>query len=421
MSDHFALEKIREQFPILKRTINDHQLVYFDNAATTQKPQSVIDAVVNVYENSNANLNRGSHTLAQEAHQIFVNLKDSLHHFFTANVNSFDVAITKNTTESVNIVAHSFFHDAIVNNTKEQNKASIILVSSQEHHSNLLPWIQLQNDFGFTVMYIPLTKDGALDMNAYSELIKHNGSNIKLVAIAHASNVIGSINDVEQTIKVAHEQSIPVLIDCAQTVGHIKINLDDLQADFIAGSAHKMYGPSGIGFLFIRKELLKSMSAFMLGGGMVSDVNFDSFEYLPGADRFLAGTQNLEAMAGFSAALTFMTNLGMDNIAEHEQELTKYLLEKLSTIPEVTVIGPQNEPSKLGLVSFTTPVHPHDLSDFLDKNGIAVRAGAHCAHTLHKLLNISSSLRVSFGVYNTIQEIDYFIETLKQGIAFYSR
>lgn len=410
-------ENIRKQFPILDTKVNGNPLIYFDNAATTQKPFSVIDAVTRVYTEKNGSLHRSAHYLARQAELIYKELQTKLFSFFNATPAIYDVVITKNTTEAINLFAQSFFYHSLITK-KQPTSKNTILVSEQEHNSNLLPWLRLHNDFGAKVLTIPNRDDETIDSTMAKKMINLYRENLALISLTHVSNVIGKVNDVSSIIEAAHEFDIPVLIDGAQSAGHIPVSLNTLQPDMYVASGHKMYGPAGIGFIFIKKEIMKKMAPFLVGGGMIESLNNYSFTSREMSDKFMAGTQNVEAMAGLGAALDFLSEVGMKNVQEHEQELVTYFLERFKKFP-IEIIGGEQVENKIGIFSFTAALHPHDLADLFDEQGIAVRAGNHCAHMLHQKKEIPVTTRVSFGIYNTVEEIEKFAEVFEDIISHY--
>lgn len=417
MTDFSAeqLQKIRSDFPILTQKINNNPLIYFDNAATTQKPNMVIDAVSNYYKTTNASYQRSSHTLAFETAKMIDNTKKQFLEFINLNPNLYDVIFTKNTTESINLIAYGYFHKIAKTTTIEQRKQQIILVSGAEHHSNLLPWMRVCEEQGYQLAKIPLLSTGELDYMWFDSFVSQNNENIVFLAVTHASNVTGIVTNIERIkeILTANNSIFPLLIDGAQTVGHLALSLNNISPDFFACSAHKMYSPSGVGLLVIKKQYVAKIDPLLIGGGMVASVSKDTYEPFDTEQKFHAGTPNAEAIAGFSAGLNYLKDLGMETVRNHELALRDYFAERIKPFTQLQHIGDINNTNKLGIFAFSIPNwHPHDASDFFDKSGIAVRAGYHCAEPLHYSLNSSGTIRISFGLYNTTQEVDIFITFL---------
>lgn len=405
----FDIQKIRNDFPILNSTVNGKSLVYLDNAATTQKPQTVIDAVSEYYKTSNGSINRSGHQLGLRATQVYDNCKYELLKFFGAN-NKYDLYFVKNATEGINSLAWGLFYEKYIRTTS--NKKGIILTTEQEHHANLLPWIWLSNDFGIDLQTIPITSEGSLNYQEFIERIEKHQNRIELIAINHISNVVGEVNNIKLIIDTAKKYDIPVLIDAAQSVGHIPIDLTDLSPTFLVASGHKMYGPAGVGFVILDKSFVEQLEPLLLGGGMVSKSTTNSFISMPGIDKFNAGTLNGEGFAGLLAAVRYLEQIGIQNIHTYEQSLSAYFAEKATSINNLSYLGNKDLTKRAALFSLVHSLHPHDIADYLDSQGIAVRAGHHCAHPLHQILKLNATTRVSFGMYNTIDEIDYFFNVL---------
>jgi len=396
-------EVIRNDFPILARKINGRNLIYLDNAATTQKPRVVLDALKSYYENNNANVHRGLHTLADEATTAFEATRDKIARFI-GGAKREEIIYTRNATEAINMVAHSWGGSNI-------RKGDRIVITQMEHHANLVPWIVLSRRTGAELGYIPIDGDGYLDLDNIDEIID---SHTKIVALTHMSNVLGTINPVEDIIELAHRKGALVLVDAAQSVPHLPVDIKAMNADFLAFSAHKMLGPTGIGILYGKEELLKRMEPTTFGGEMISEVRYDSADWAELPWKFEAGTPNIADAIAFSPALDYLKNLGMENIRGHEIEITAYALARLAELDFVKIFGPTVPAHRGGLISFVVDgVHPHDLAQFLDSNGIAIRAGHHCAQPLTKLLGVGATARASFYIYNTISEVDEFTESLK--------
>jgi cysteine desulfurase/selenocysteine lyase len=401
------ITQIRDDFPILEREINGYPLIYLDNAATTQKPQSVIDAVSHVYSHSYANIHRGLHTMAHEASELYENTKKKLLTFVNA-ANNYSVIFTKNMTEASNLVAFSY-----LSYQKDLHK-KIILTSGQEHHSNFLPWLRMSQENGYSLELIPTLNNGDLDQGFYNEFLKRNADKIAMICLSTASNVFGILSPIEDMVKLANEYSIPTFIDGAQTVGHVRTNLASVSPSFFAASAHKMYAPAGVGFLFIRKDLINSLKPFIVGGGMVSSVSEDSYQEKDSEEKLIGGTPNIEGIAGLASAIEYIESLGIDTIATYENSLVTYFQSKIENYPYLNFIGDPYHKRHIGLFSFSSKLHPHDIADYLDTKGIAVRAGGHCAYPLHSLMGETSSTRVSFGLYTTTTEIDSFFDAISE-------
>ena len=396
-------EKIKGDFPILDREVHGHKLVYLDNAATTQKPLSVINAISDYYLSRNANVHRGLHTLAEEATEAFEATRAKVAGFIGAGA-THEVIFTRNATEAINLVAYSWGRGNV-------GPGDTILVTEMEHHANLVPWIVLARETGANLRYIRITDDGYLNPDDIDNAID---SHVKLVAVTQMSNVLGTINPVDVIIDLAHKRGALVLVDAAQSAPHIPIKVRDLDADFLAFSSHKMLGPTGIGILYGKEVILNEMEPFLYGGEMIDEVYRDSATWNDLPWKFEAGTPNIADAIAFSPALDYLSNLGMDAIRRHEMELTAYAIEKLKEIDSITVFGPSDVRDRGGVVSFIDKdVHPHDLSTILDSRGIAIRAGHHCAQVLMRRLNVVATARASFYIYNTRDDVDQLIEGLK--------
>jgi cysteine desulfurase / selenocysteine lyase len=401
--------KIKQDFPILSRKINGKDLIYLDNAATSQKPQSVIDSIVNYYSTSNANVHRGAHTLSDEATTLYESSRAKVANFIGARIPE-EVFFIKNASEGLNYVALSW---------GEQNIKSgdVVLTSIVEHNSNLLPWQVLCEKKGAKLEYVALDKDGLLDWNDYVAKLTNK---VRVVVIAHASNVLGTIYDIKKISKMAKEVGALVVVDGAQSIPHLTINVQSLGCDFFAFSSHKMLGPMGIGVLWGREDLLNKVYPLELGGGTVLEVDRYTRELLPVPERFEAGTPNVEGAVGLAAAIDYLNNLGMQNVREHEIMLSEHAIKVLSKIEGLKILGPLDSALRTGLVSFTLEgVHPHDLGAVLNNEGIAVRSGMHCAMVLHKTLNISSSTRASYYVYNTTKDLDKLAEIVEKSVKLF--
>ena len=405
----FKPSALQRDFPILSRKINGNRLVYLDNAATTQKPKVVIDALDNYYRNQNANVHRGLHTLAEEATSAFEATRDKVAQFI-GGAKREEIIFTRNATEAINLVASSWGR----NNLKKGDK---IVSTQMEHHANLVPWIVLSKKTGAELEYIPIDRNGFLILDNIDRIIS---ANTKIVALTQMSNLLGTINPAKEIIDLAHKRGAIVLIDGAQSVPHMPVDIKTIDADFLAFSAHKMLGPTGVGILYGKEYLLREMEPVIYGGEMISNVQYDSAEWNTLPWKFEAGTPHIAGVIAFSAALDYLNNLGMENIRRHEMELTSYTLEKLSELDFVTVFGPKDAKYRGGAISFIDKdIHPHDMATFLDTMGIAVRAGHHCAQPLTKLLGVSATARASLYIYNTKDDIDELINGLKEARRYF--
>jgi len=405
----FNPEALKRDFPILSREINGKPLIYLDSAATTQKPLSVLDSLESYYRNHNANVHRGLHTLAEEATVAFEATRDKVAQFI-GGVKREEIIYTRNATEAINLVALSWGERNI-------HKGDRIVITEMEHHANLVPWIMLSKKTGAELVYIPIDNEGFLKLDNINEIISPS---TRLVALTHMSNVLGTINPVEEIIALGHKRGAVVLVDGAQSVPHMPVDVRAMDADFLAFSAHKMLGPTGLGILYGKEHLLNEMEPVTFGGEMISDVQFDSVKWNILPWKFEAGTPHIAGAVAFGAALDYLDKLGMDNIRRHEMELTAYALEKLAELDYIKIFGPKDVRFRGGAVSFVDKdIHPHDLATFLDSLGIAVRAGHHCAQPLTKLLGVSATTRASFYLYNTKDDIDALINALKESRRYF--
>ena len=393
------VKEIRGDFPIFEReTRPGVRLVYLDSTATSQKPVSVIEAMNDFYRRSNANIHRGVHTLAEEATALYEDAREKIAKFINAP-SARQIIYTRNTTESINLVAYTWARANL-------KPGDLVILTEMEHHSNLVPWHMLATERGIELDFIPVAEDGLLDMDAYRALLARTP---KLVAFTHMSNVLGTINPAAEIIRLARDVGAVTLVDAAQSVPHIAVDAQALGADFLAFSAHKMCGPTGIGVLYGKVELLEAMPPFLGGGDMIKEVKLRSFRPNSIPYKFEAGTPAIAEAVGFGAAVDYLTKIGMTNIAAHEHEITEYALERLEEIPGVKVFGPSAD-KKGGVASFTLEgVHPHDVAQILDRDGIAVRAGHHCAQPLHEKFGIPATTRASFYLYNTKEEVDLLV------------
>ena len=393
------VNEIRKDFPILQReTQPGTRLIYLDSTATSQKPLAVLKAMEGYYRSSNANIHRGVHTLAEEATTLYEQAREKIARFINAP-SARQIIYTRNTTESINLVAYTW---ARANLTA----GDLVILTEMEHHSNLVPWQMLQAERGIELDFIPVTEDGLLDLDAYKALLSRSP---KFVSFTHMSNVLGTINPAGEIIRLAHAAGALTLVDAAQSVPHLKVDVQALDADFLAFSAHKMCGPTGIGALYGKAELLESMPPFLGGGDMIKEVHLHSFRANTLPHKFEAGTPAIAEAVGFGAAADYLTSLGMDNISAHEHEITEYALEKLEEVPGLKLFGPSAD-KKGGVAAFTFDgIHPHDIAQILDRDGIAIRAGHHCAQPLHEKFGIPATSRASFYLYNTKDEVDMLV------------
>ena len=397
------VEKIRKDFPILSRQVHGRPLVYFDNAATTQKPRQVIQALVDYYENYNAAIHRGIHTLAEEATSRYEGVREQVARFIGAPAAD-TIVFTRNATEGINLVASSW-------GRKHLSEGDEIALSVMEHHSNVVPWQLVAQATGATLRYIDIDDEGQL---VWDDVERAIGEKTKIVAITQMSNVLGTINDVRRVAGVAHANGAVVLVDGAQSVPHLPVDVKELDCDFLAFSAHKMLGPTGVGVLYGRHELLASMDPYMGGGSMIRRVFDQESTWNDAPWRFEAGVPNIADVIAFGAALDYLVALGMENVRAHEIELVEAALAKLSQIPELTIYGPKRVEARGGVIAFNLgDVHPHDLGTVLDSYGVAIRAGHHCAQPLMRRLGCVATARASFYIYNTVDELDTLIEGIE--------
>ena len=395
------ISKIRAQFPILSRKVNGQDLVYFDNGATTQKPQSVITAESNYYQNENSNVHRGVHFLSGLATDKFEETRITIQNFISAK-HSHEIIFTKGTTDSINIVASGY--------RTLLNKGDEIIISELEHHSNIVPWQMCCEQSGATLKVIPLLDNGSLDMIAFENFLSEN---TKLVSVSHISNTLGTINPIEDIIEKSHSVGAKVLIDGAQAASHISLNMQSLGADFYCFSAHKMYGPTGVGVLYGKEDVLNELPPYQGGGEMIKEVSFKKTTYANLPHKFEAGTPNIAGVVAFKAAIDFITELGLSNIAKYEGELLQYATEEVLKIEGLKIYGTAE--NKSGIISFNiNELHPYDIGMIVDKMGIAIRTGHHCTQPIMERFNIPGTARISLAVYNTKEEIDICINALKK-------
>ena len=401
------INKVRADFPILTREVYGKPLVYLDNAATTQKPLCVLDAMRDEYLNVNANVHRGVHYLSQQATDLHEAARETVRSFINARKTE-EVVFTRGTTEAINLVAQTFCQS-------QMKEGDEVLVSDMEHHSNIVPWQLQAQQRGIVVRHLPITDEGQLDLSSLSSQLS---AKTKLVSIAHVSNVLGTVNPIKELVKLAHERGIPVLVDAAQSAPHMKLDVQELDCDFLAFSGHKMYGPTGIGVLYGKEEWLDKLPPYQGGGEMIDRVSWEqtTFERLP--FKFEAGTPDYVATHGLATAIKYLCSVGLDTIEAHETELTRYCMEQLQTIEGLTIYGPQ-EPHD-AVVSFNVgDIHHLDIGTLLDRLGIAVRTGHHCAQPLMARLGIQGTVRASFALYNTKEEIDALVAGLRRVVQMF--
>ncbi|MBA4458599.1 MAG: cysteine desulfurase [Nitrosopumilaceae archaeon] len=405
-STESSFENIRKDFPILSRTVRDNKpLVYLDNASTTQKPNQVIDAITDYYQNHNANIHRAVYALAEESTEAYETARDKIAKFVNVK-NRQELIFVRGTTEAINLVAYAWGRPHV-------NEGDIIVTTEYEHHSNIVPWQLLTQEKRAKLEYIGMDDNGELildDLDKYLATGK-----VKLVTFSLMSNVLGTITDAKKIIEKCKAAGVPTLIDGAQAVPHMKVDLDTLGCDFFAFSGHKMLGPTGVGILWVRKSVLQTMSPFHGGGDMIREVHKYETTWNELPYKFEAGTPNIADVIGFGAAIDYLTKIGMDNIRQHEIELTKYAMEKFSKIPGLQVYGTKDISKRGGVISFNfADVHPHDVADIIDKEGISLRSGHHCAQVLMERLSVAATSRASFYIYNTKEDIDALIDSLNK-------
>jgi len=402
--------KIREDFPILKRKINNQPLIYFDNAATSQKPEQVIEAIKNFYENHNANVHRAVHTLSQESSELYEKAHEEVADFINAGGME-EIIFVRGTTEAINLVAYAW-------GLRNLKRGDEVVVSLMEHHSNIVPWEILSKTNGFDIKYTEVNHDGTLNYENFEGLVSKK---TKIICISHVSNFSGVINDVKRIAKVAHEHDALTLVDGAQSVPHLPVDVKDLDVDFLAFSGHKMLGPTGIGVLYGRREVLEKMEPFQGGGEMIREVSFDkvkrrcsiTWNDLPW--KFEAGTPNVCGGVGLMEAVKYLMRIGMENVKAHECMLTEYVLKRMLECRKVNIYGPKEAYAKCGIIPFGVEgLSSHDVALFLDNYGIMIRSGFHCTQPLHQIFKLTSSARASFYIYNTREEVDRFIEVLEE-------
>jgi cysteine desulfurase/selenocysteine lyase len=402
------ITEIRADFPILSREVYGKPLVYFDNAATSQKPQCVIDKIAEMYTTVNSNVHRGVHYLSQAATDEHEAARTTVQKFINA-FSPNEIVFTRGATESINLVASSFCH-------KFCKEGDEILITAMEHHSNIVPWQIQAEERGLNLKVAPINSEGELLIDEFEKLISDK---TKLIALTHISNVLGTINPIKELIDIAHKYNVPILIDAAQSVQHAKVDVQELDCDFLVFSSHKVYGPTGVGVLYGKEKWLNELPPYQGGGEMISSVSFEktTFNKLP--FKFEAGTPDFVGTAALATALNYVNSIGLDNIAHHEDELLKYATNQMLQIPGMRIIGTAKE--KCSVISFLVDdIHPYDIGTLLDKMGIAIRTGHHCAEPLMKELGIDGTARVSFAFYNTKEEVDLFIAGLKRIVSMFS-
>ena len=396
--------ELRNDFPILRKKINGKDLVYLDNASTTQKPYTVIDSITDFYSNYNSNIHRAVYQLAEEATKMYEQSREKIANFINACPE--EIIFTRNTTESINLIAHSW---ARLNLKKDDGVA----ITEIEHHSNIVPWQILSQEIGTRLEYVGIDENGFVDLEHMIELI--SSKKIKLVSLSHMSNVLGTIVPIERIIRIAHENGIPVIVDGAQSVPHMPVNVKNMDCDFLVFSAHKMLGPTGVGVLYAKKEHLEKMKPFLGGGDMIKEVFKFHTDYNEVPYKFEAGTPNIADVVGFGAAIEYLEKIGMENIRKHEIYLTDYALESMLSLKHVTIYGPRDPKARGGVISFNiADIHPHDLATIMNDHGIAIRSGHHCAQVLMQRLDVPATSRASFYIYNTKEEIDSFVNAIKE-------
>ena len=401
-----SIEEIRKDFPILARKVRDNKpLVYLDNASTTQKPNQVIEAINDYYKNYNANIHRAVYALAEEATTAYENTRDKIAKFLNIK-NREEIIFVRGTTEAINLVAYAWGRTHI-------KEGDIIVTTEYEHHSNIVPWQLLVQEKGAKLAYIDIDENGELILDQLDEHLATG--KVKLVTFSLMSNVLGTITDAEKIISKCKQAGVLTLIDGAQAVPHMKVDLEKLDCDFFALSGHKMLGPTGVGVLWVRKSVLETMNPFHGGGDMIREVHKFETTWNDLPYKFEAGTPNIADVVGFGAAIDYLSNLGMDNVRQHEIELTKYALDKISQVKGITVYGTKDISKRGGVISFNfSDVHPHDVAQIIDEEGIAVRSGHHCAQVLMEKLDVAATNRASFYIYNTKEDIDALVKSLEK-------
>ena len=393
---------IKDDFPILSQQINDKPLIYLDNASTTQKPNLVIEKIENYYKNTNSNIHRGVHHLSQKATDEYENSREKVHKFIGSN-SSKEIVFVRGTTEAINLVANSHVKPLL-------SKGDNIIISQMEHHANIVPWQMITKEKESEIRIIPINENGELIIEKLNELIDKR---TRFISVNHVSNTLGTINPVEKLIEIAHKNNIKIMIDGAQAVQHMKVNVSEMNADFYCFSGHKMYGPTGIGVLYGKQEILESMQPYQGGGDMIKSVTFEKTIYNDIPNRFEAGTPNIVGVIGLGKAIDFIENITIEEIEKLEMELLNYATDKISSIEKVRIIGNSNK--KASVVSFVIEdIHPHDIGTIMDKLGIAIRAGHHCTQPIMDFYEIPATARASFAIYNTKEDVDKLVEAIEK-------
>jgi len=397
-------QKIKSDFPILNQKINGHDLVYLDNAATTQKPKVVIDTINDYYRKTNSNIHRGVHTLSQRATEHYENARTKIANFINSESEK-EIIFVRGATEAINLVANSYVRPLL-------NQDDEIIISQMEHHANIVPWQMICKEIGAKLIILPMNQKGELIVSELENIINKK---TKFIAINHVSNSLGTVNSIEDIVRIAHENNIKILVDGAQAIQHIPINMKKINADFYCFSGHKIYAPSGIGILYGKKKLLDEMLPYQGGGDMIKSVTFEKTIYNDVPNKFEAGTPNISGAIALGAAIDYITNLGIKNIAKHETELLEYATEKISKIKGVRIIG--NAENKASVLSFVIDnVHPHDVGTIMDAEGVAIRAGNHCNQPVMDFYSIPATARASFAIYNTKEDVDKLIAAITKTI-----
>jgi cysteine desulfurase / selenocysteine lyase len=400
------VSKIREDFPILKRKINGNKtLVYLDNAATTQKPMSVINAIRDYYMDYNSNIHRAVHQMAEEATIAYERTREKIAKFINANSTD-EIIFTRNATEAINLISYSWGRANV-------KKDDYVVITEIEHHSNIVPWQILTQEKRAKLLYVGVDDSGYLKMEDYKRYIESN--KVKLISLSQMSNVLGTIVPINKIIKMAHDKGVKVMVDGAQSVPHMPVDVQNMDCDFMAFSAHKMLGPTGVGVLYVKREILDKMAPFIGGGDMIKEVHKYETRYNDLPYKFEGGTPNIADVIGFGAAIDYLNEIGMNNIREHEIDITNYAIKTITGVKGVTVYGPSNSNHRGGIVSFNIgDIHPHDLATIMNDHGIAIRSGHHCAQVLMERLNVVATSRTSFYIYNTKEEVDILINALEE-------
>ncbi|MFZ9738648.1 MAG: SufS family cysteine desulfurase [Prochlorotrichaceae cyanobacterium] len=413
LSPSTLADQVRADFPLLKQTVHDRPLVYLDNAATSQKPNLVLDTLQHYYQDYNSNVHRGVHTLSARATDAYEQAREKIAGFVGAR-SSQEIIYTRNASEAINLVAYSWGLSTL-------QPGDEVILTVMEHHSNLIPWQMMAEKTGAVLRFVNLTPSQEFDLDHFQSLLSDR---TRLVSCVHVSNTLGCINPLEQIIALAHDRGAKVLVDACQSVPHLAIDVQSLDCDWLVASGHKMCGPTGVGFLYGKLDLLRSMPPFLGGGEMIADVYLDHSTYADVPHKFEAGTPAIAEAIALGAAVDYLQQVGMDKIHAYEAELTQYLFQRLATIPQVQTYGPPPQgdgSNRAALAAFTAgEVHPHDLSTILDQSGVAIRAGHHCTQPLHRQLKVQSTARASLYFYNTKSEIDRFIEALQEAVDFFA-